>query len=109
MVAHPSCPSARFASGIQATDRRCVPVKLLDSRHVTQTRGNDLRRPLHIQLQQPRQYLIIAEVGRPTIGRQDRFIESALRVVQPRQPLVVEAGQGALFDFSSGIPRCAAV
>ena len=53
-------------------------------------------RSLQVQRQQPREDFIIAQVDRPAVGGEHGLVQFAMRVVQPRGPLVVEVGQGAV-------------
>ena len=49
-----------------------------------------------IERQQPRQDLLVGERRGPAVGGEDRGVELAMRVVEPRGPRVVEVGERAL-------------
>jgi len=51
--------------------------------------------PLPVQRQQPRQHLLVRQVGRPAVGGEDGGVELAVGQVEPGGPLVVEAREGA--------------
>lgn len=53
------------------------------------------RRSLSVQREQAPQHLVVVQVDRPTVGGDDRFIQGAMGIRQPRRALVVEVGQGA--------------
>ncbi len=63
-----------------------------------------LSRPLQVQFQQPRQNFIIAQIGRAAISGEDRLVQLAMRVLQPRWILIVEIGQRALLQCH--VNRC---
>jgi hypothetical protein len=43
--------------------------------------------------------LLSGQVGGPVVGCEDDFVEGAVGVVEPGGSLVVEIGEGALFEF----------
>jgi hypothetical protein len=47
---------------------------------------------LAVELEQPRQCLLFADIGGPAIGGGDRSVELAMGVVEPGRPFVVEIG-----------------
>ena len=51
---------------------------------------------LQVQLKQPLQQLVVADVRLPTVGREHRNVQVAVEVVEPRWPLVVELREGEL-------------
>jgi hypothetical protein len=62
------------------------------------------RRPFQVERQQPRQRVLLAYIVRPAIGRRNRPVEVAMRVVEPRRALVVQIGQCSLLQDRRG-PR----
>lgn len=76
-------------------------------------RGISILRSPQIQLQQPPQNLLIAQIRRPAVGGGYRGVQAAVDVVEPGRALVVEIRErplrellGALFVFGDE-PRVA--
>jgi hypothetical protein len=61
-----------------------------------------LPRPLQVQRKQPREEIVVGEVGGPPICGEHSFIESLVGEIEPRRPFVVEVREGPLREFLRG-------
>lgn len=58
-----------------------------------------LFRTLLIECEQAPQYLLIENIGKPTISSEDCVIETLMRILKPSGPSVVQVGERALLKF----------
>jgi hypothetical protein len=57
---------------------------------------------LQVECEQVLKYLFVREMGRPSVGREDRLIEPGVRALEPRRALLVEVRERSLLEFGFG-------